>query len=421
MASKKTYQKPVVLNFWVIANAGFETRRILEAEIEHFRKFFPNYRINITVNPWSQAWDDLMSIVKNKKKALLPDIVQIGSTWSSTLAYLGATQDLTPYIKDNIKKDWIPQALESCIYPGTYKIFSVPWFSDIRVLYYRKDVLKEINMDAGCLEDWDSFLITCREINELRKKGRRIYPLRLSGQMAGILIHDLAQWVWSSGGDFLSADSRKVIFNQAPSTDGIQWYFDLLKHGYIPFNPHQGVIPTGTFFSGQFAMQFSGMWPVHSYFNKKHPDHNKTVTQNYGIAPIPRGPGGRYTFFGGSNLAVTKYCKQMEEAIELIKFLTSTPSQTRHAVSVGMFPATMSGFQGFFGHNEEAGSIFKKSLTFARTLPKVLTLATIEKIIGTMCENVLNDIRYNRYNDSLLQEHLNQAAEEANYILSIYE
>jgi multiple sugar transport system substrate-binding protein len=362
-----------------------------------------------------------MSIVKNKKKSLLPDIVQIGSTWSSTLAYLGAIQELTPFITDSIKKDWIPQALESSLYPGTFKVFSVPWFTDIRVLYYRKDILREINMDANSLEDWDSFLIVCREINELRKKGRRIYPLRLSGQMAGILIHDLAQWIWSSGGDFLSVDGRKAIFNQSPTIDSIRWYFDLLKHGYIPFNAQNGVMPTGTFFSGQFAMQFSGMWPVHSYFNKKHPDYNKVVAQNYGIAPVPRGNGGRYTFFGGSNLAVTKYCKQMDEAIELIKFLASTPSQARHSSSIGMFPSTMSCFQGFFDQNEEAGTVFKKSLGFARTLPKVLTLATIEKIIGTMCENILNDIRYNQYSEQQLNEHLNQAAEEADYILSIYE
>ncbi|MFH1282487.1 MAG: extracellular solute-binding protein [bacterium] len=421
MISKNPFRKTTNLNFWVITNAGFETRKILENEINNFRKIFPHYTISITVNPWSQAWDDLMLLVKKKKETSLPDIVQIGSTWSGTLAYLGAIQEITAYIDEGIQKDFIPQALETCYYPGTKKIFSVPWFSDVRALYYRTDVMKEINANVESLDNWNSFMDVCSKIDELRKMGRRIYPLRLSGQMAGILIHDLAPWVWSAGGDFLTADGSRAIFNQEPASIGIRWYFDLIKNGYIPFNMYDGLITAGTFFSGQFAMQFSGMWPVSSIFNHHHPDYNRLVSNNYGVTLVPKGLAGRYTFFGGSNLAITKFCSQNEEAMELLKFLISPTSQVRHAKSIGMFPSTMSSFQQHFGQNLEVGSAFKASLECARTLPRALTLGTIEKIVGTMADNILRHIRYGKYTAKILQDELNQAAEEANSILSIYE
>ena len=49
------------------------------------------------------------------------------------------------------------------------------------------------------------------------------------------------------------------------------------------------------------------------------------------------------------------------------------------------------------------------------------TLGTIERIIGRVTHTLTAAVRENRYDDRLLNEELNAAAKEADYILSLYE
>lgn len=421
MVNFHTSKHTIPLNFWVMPNAGFATRRILETEIMHFRKVHPEYRVNIVIHPWSKSWDALMGFVKRKQLSPAPDIIQIGSTWSGTLAYLGILRNITDSFTVHSQKMFIRHALESGYYPGTEQIYSIPWMVDVRVLYYRTDLLAKIKKEPSAFETWEGFLDVCRAFKRLFKDNRHLHPLRLSGQKAGVLMHDIAPWVWGAGGDFLSEDRAKTRFTDKDPLFGIKWYFDLISSGIIPVTSEEGIMPPGSFFSGEYGMQFTGIWPLPILTDPRNPDYRPEVANNYAVALMPKGRAGRWTFFGGSNLAVTSFSRYPAEAIELVHFLTSPASQERHSRAIGMFPGTKQAFDSMASLNPAVGGIFRESLKCARLLPQVLTLGTIEQIWGDTTEQILKLIMLKKYSSSTIKTEIQRAAREADYILSLYE
>lgn len=415
-----SWKKPVLLHLWVMPDAGFETRKIIETQLKAFKKANPEIEISLSIIPWSKAWDRLMNLVKREDKENLPDVIQVGNTWTATLAYLGAIAELSEEVHQINKKDYIPQSWKYCALPGTDRVFAVPWFTDLRVLYFRRDILKKFNLDENDLQDWNSFEQACRIVNGVKVNGRRHFALGLSGQKEDIWANDLAPWIWGSGGDFFSENLKKAVFHQAGLV-GIKFFFNLIAQRFIPLIGRDTIFPIGNFFTGNYVFQFSGMWPIHSYFNPHHSDYSPLVAKNYGVTFFPSGPVGRSTFLGGSNLVISRFSKFREQAWKLIAFLSRPEVQTEFARNIGKLPCLYSAFEDFFQNHEPLGNIFNKSLQFASTLPVISTFGTIEKIISDTCRKILDAIRFQEYDDELLKREFANSAEEVDYILSLYD
>src|SRR5438067_6619948 len=71
----------IVLNFWVMPNAGFATRGILQEYIREFEAARPHIRVHLNVHPWSLAWSRVMDVVKGRNTRSVPDVFQVGTTW----------------------------------------------------------------------------------------------------------------------------------------------------------------------------------------------------------------------------------------------------------------------------------------------------------------------------------------------------
>jgi len=63
------------------------------------------------------------------------------------------------------------------------------------VLYYRQDILAKLNLSAEDLGTWKGFREACERLHN-SKLGKTYFALPLQGQKEGILIHDLAPWIW---------------------------------------------------------------------------------------------------------------------------------------------------------------------------------------------------------------------------------
>src|SRR4051812_26803317 len=95
------------LNLWVMPNAGFDTDRVMQRELTQFHKENPAFDVELTIIPWFFAWDRLVDMAKRRNPLQAPDVVQIGGTWNTTLAALGAISDLTDYLNDTDRADII--------------------------------------------------------------------------------------------------------------------------------------------------------------------------------------------------------------------------------------------------------------------------------------------------------------------------
>ena len=411
---------PIRLNLWVMPNAGFDTQRIMQKELALFRKENPGYDVKLTVHPWHFAWDHLIAVAKRKDYFEPPDVIQIGGTWNTTLAALGALTDLTDFLDDVDRADIVRPVWNYCYEPNRTKAYSLPWFLDTRVLYYRQDVLSELGLSAEDIGTWKGFREACERLHN-SKLAKKFYALPLAGQKEGILIHDLAPWIWGAGGNFLSSDRHVAQFSDASSLKGIDFYFRMMVDHIIPLLGRDR-LSTGDFFSGQFAFQVSGVWPVNSYLNPKYAYYQPDVARHYGISVFPSGPAGQVTYLGGSNLAIVTNSQHPHAAWKLIKFLTSSPSQVRHSRQIGMLPSRYTALEELLATAPvRVAEVFRHSLRVARTLPCAATLGTIERIFGRTTQGLMNAVREGRYEQAVLNQEMTAAAKEADYILSLYE
>ncbi len=405
----------VDLNFWVMPNAGIATHEILNGIIREFEESRPDVHVKLTVQPWSLAWSRVMDVVKGREKRSIPDVLQVGTTWVTTLSYLGALEQVPDH-------PFGPREQRLATSIGDSSPFCIPWFIDIRVLYYRRDIFEAFHIDPQMLNDWKGFQRACAELKRNLVKSDRfkniIAPLGIPGQKPGVLMHDLAPWVWESGGDFCSDDLRETNLNQTPLIQGCEFYFDLIEQGFMPIP--NNALPQGNFFTGHYAMQFSGSWPVDTYLNPAWPYAQPDVAAKSGVMPLPEGPQGRYTFLGGSNLGVSSMSRNKELAWEFIQFLMDPARVVKHARAIGALPARLSGMDELFDRIPSAKEVFFSSFGYARRLPRLVELGSVEQIVYKMGTRILTSIREQNYSHKRLQQEINTANNEIKALLSIH-
>jgi multiple sugar transport system substrate-binding protein len=179
-------------------------------------------------------------------------------------------------------------------------------------------------------------------------------------------------------------------------------------------------LPQGNFFTGHYAMQFSGSWPVDTYLNPNSPLASADVVNGTGLVPLPSGPQGRYTFLGGSNLGVSSSSQNKTLAWEFIQFLMNPTHAISHARAIGALPARLSGMDGLFDRIPMAKEVFFSSFGYARRLPRMVELGSVEQILYKMSTRILSQIRERVYNHKRLQTEINMANNDIKSLLSIH-
>lgn len=404
-------------------NAGFETKSMLTKELDQFKKICPHIEIEITIISWSKAWQKLIGAIKNiTDPEAVPDVVQIGSTWQGTLSYLGRFVDLSSFSKPAVLDDFIEPLLSSCYSQKGKQLFSIPWFSDIRVLYYRKDFIEELNITEKNFSSWEGFRNVLHEVKI--HFGNKIAPMSLSGQSENIQMHDLAPWIWSANSDFINSRFKKSILHENPAQDAIRFYFNLIHEGYIPILGRDH-LTVGNFFSGNSVFQISGVWPMETLFNPKSPTYQPEVAKHIGVSLLPSYSGNNpaTTFIGGSHLAIFSSSNYIEEAWLLIKFLTDKQKQENHAKRAGVLPARKSSFVPLFFGKEvpEASKIFMQAIKHSKTFPSLPILGSVEQVIKNFAQNALNSIRLGYYDQDTLSVLCHKTSLDIDYLLSLYE
>jgi len=414
-----------VIKIWVMNNGGYSTYRIIEREISAFQELYPNLRVEYTVVSWSQAWQRIVEALDSKQT---PDIFQIGSTWVGTLVALNALMDISDKLKkDKLNEEFIPAVRSSSDPQIPGGIYAVPWFVDVRLLYYNKEILKKKQLTEASLDTFSSFEAACGQINGMEFGGKQIYAMTVPTVREPPLVHNIAPWIWGFGGDFLSADGKKAAFNSKQAFEGIAAYFDLVQKGYAPI-PEKPTTP-GTaaeefFQNKQYCFVFEGSWIfayyLSTFFEKPIRSELNIMPEQYGVAPVPTGPAGRFTFRGGSNLAISNFSAHPDEAWEFVKFLSSTESQLRHSHAIGHLPGVKAALNSMFKKETPEGKVLKDSYqVFAKNYPQIPLWGSVELVLIQAFYNAIKLIKAKQYTRRHLNELMNKAAEKIDYLLSL--
>src|SRR4051812_15141832 len=98
----------------------------------------PFPRLEVTFFGWDEYWES----IRSTPASLGPDLLQIPTTWCSSLAKgLGILTALPSGIADEAAHRYPHQLLEPCLVYGDRPLYGLPWLVDFRVLYFWKDDL----------------------------------------------------------------------------------------------------------------------------------------------------------------------------------------------------------------------------------------------------------------------------------------
>jgi multiple sugar transport system substrate-binding protein len=335
--------QPESLRLWIMPN-GDDPIDAIESVTASFTEQ-TGIDVETRVVDWGVAFNEISEALAGDDP---PQILQLGTTWVPWFASLGYLAELPPNDDALGFTRFNKTILQTCSIHGDDRLYSVPWFMDIRALYYNASWFKEASGMDEAPASYDEF-IACLEA--LRKKGLAledgspVYPIGFPGKNDWNVLHNFAPWVWSEGGAFIveNDDVWQSGLMQPATVAGIYHYLALALKGYnspVALRENSSEIQQ-RFSNREFAVIQSISDQIDEYqtVSGSNPEERRTVADDgLFISGYPAGRAGRYTFTGGSNIAVTARYAGDTNTRALLKFLIKPDTLDGYCRRIGFVP-----------------------------------------------------------------------------------
>lgn len=251
------------------------------------------------------------------------DVFTVDQIWVPRFAKwsLPLEQYFSPGERENLLK----YALETCYFNDT--LVTIPLYLDVSVMYYRKDLLKSFNINSKVFDDINKSLTWQELINIYKQSFRGYNPYFLfpADDYEGLMcmfwemVKGLGSDIFMDGR--LNLHSPKVKRSLQMMVDLVNKY--KLTPGSVTNGRENECIADFLQNRGIFLRSWPGLLTDHGDLIKDPQIRDQIVK-----APTPHFSDGKpVSVFGGWNLMVSKFSKNIPESIEFVKFLCSEESQ----------------------------------------------------------------------------------------------
>ncbi|NYE08077.1 multiple sugar transport system substrate-binding protein [Bacillus niacini] len=361
------------IEVWAMGDEG----KRLSGVVKDFEAKNPKIKLKVTAIPWDSAHDKLVTAAAAKEG---PDVIQLGSSWVTEFAAAGGLLDLSKYDKSedypNINSDkFFTGASEGSKYDGN--LYSVPWYVETRVLYYRSDLLaqvgyKEAPKTQAELKD------AAEKLVKLGGKDHYGIDLAITDPMYPQVFS------WQNGVDLIDSKNRKANFNDAKAISSMEYYASFFKEG-LAAGPDVQIDITQAFADGIKPMYISGPWMINIMNDAKA----TTGEFEWNIAPLPAGDTDNTSYLGGAGLSVSAYSDNPEEALTFINYMADPEVQVNWYKTANGLPAVTSAWEDPSLADDKILSVFREQLDHAKVPPMIVELESIKQNIIKMVEDVV--------------------------------
>jgi multiple sugar transport system substrate-binding protein len=202
--------------------------------------------------------------------------------------------------------------------------------TDVRLIYWNKELMAKVGIEEVKIETWDDV----KKYAELIKAKEDLLPegVKPVGFMAGGTEHTNSRWydyVWTAGGDILSADESRAAFNDDAGVQALEFYGWFLKNGMVApedvLSPANGGIYDEAFLNGKFVISLgNGHWigqDTAGNIGMSREDFLKKFDAAMMPAPVAGGQRGA-SVAGGYMWSLSKFSKNPELAKEFLYLIT---------------------------------------------------------------------------------------------------
>jgi trehalose/maltose transport system substrate-binding protein len=259
------------------------------------------------------------------------DVYQTDVIWAPQLS--DQFVDLTAATKDIIG-NYFPSIVQSQTSGG--KLVALPFYTDAPALFYRKDLLAKYNLPVP--KTWEEMAKTAKTVmdGERAAGNKDMWGFVFQGNAYEGLTCDALEWVKSYGGGQIVEPDGTISINNDKAAAALEeaksWVGTISPPGVLSYDEEasRGVWQLGN-------AVFMRNWP-YAYANGNQAD--SPIKGKFDATTLPVGAAGDSpaSTLGGWNLAVSKYSKNQDEAIKLVRYLSSPEVQKSRAVNLAALP-----------------------------------------------------------------------------------
>lgn len=138
-------------------------KMLIPSALSELRMRHPNLniQINYTVYPYNDARTEMLKSMANGTAV---DLISLDQIWLGEFANKSYIVDLTNSTKSwGGLSDWYQANLDGNLYDG--KIYGIWAWTDIRSIWYWKDLLNQSGVDPNSLKTWDGYIQSAKKLN----------------------------------------------------------------------------------------------------------------------------------------------------------------------------------------------------------------------------------------------------------------
>lgn len=220
-----TISAPVEVVFWHVSSQTQGEN--LQKMVDEFNSKNPNIKVKAE---YKGSYSDIRkAILAAITAGITPDVAVAYTNQVAEYANAGKITVLDDYV--NSVKYGLTKADLDDLYAAYLavdrnpsqgnKLLSMRTSPSMEVLFYNIDMMKELGLGDKPPKTWDDFAKMCKAAGKAGKKG---YALSISAST-------LSSWIFTRGGEVLSADGKKSLLNEKPAVDSLVFLKDLLDSG----------------------------------------------------------------------------------------------------------------------------------------------------------------------------------------------
>lgn len=304
----------------IVFSHGKDATGVPTQLIEAFQKKNPNITVKELEQPakTDAQHDDYVTKLSTGDTSI--DVFAVDIIWPPEFGAADWTLPLNKYFTKEALDKFLPGPVQGNSYNG--KLYSIPFYTDAGVLYYRKDILEEAGVQPP--KTFDELVKLSKE---LKGKGGTEYGFVFQANQYEGLVCDALEYMWGNGGDVLNKKG-KVIIDSKNNLEALKFMTNLVKADFVPKGVTTYIEEDARTMFTEGKVVFMRNWP---YAWGKSQEEGSKVKDKVGIVPMPVGPSGQApaAALGGWNLAVNKNIsdEKKDASVKFLKFITSPEGQ----------------------------------------------------------------------------------------------
>jgi sn-glycerol 3-phosphate transport system substrate-binding protein len=390
-------QELLEIDFWYsLPGASGE---VVNALVDEYNASQDEIKVNATFQ--GDYYENHAKVMSSIAAGNQPDVTMVEIASIGAFADAGALEDLSKYGDDKDMNDFIPGLMGNSYWNDT--LYALPFNRSTPILYLNKNMLEAAGLDATGPKTWD----------ELQEYARALTKDDKIGFSTPVDIWFYEALVFENGGNILSEDGKKPLFNSDEAVEPVVLWQDMIKEGIMKLPPGEKYnaweVANQDFTNGNVGMIFTST----GYLN-----YLMETAQGFEVAtaflPAKKEFG---VPTGGTNLVMLAKTpdKEKEAAWKFMQWMTAKEQTIMFSKATGYMPVRDSA-----ASSDEMKALYEEKpqfkvavdqLEYAKPRPMVPGYKELQEVIMTEIQRAVIDESVSA------EEALNNAAQKAEKLL----